>query len=144
MSCVNLYTRKCYLLQQSERVYGVHKIQMFLPGRYVNVGTFVQNYGATEVAPTQKDEHLLSSTRRPDFHTHKRSWNENNLVMSPDGARKQERLCWRGPAAIYWIWTVPGIIILRTSCLYVYAQYIFVCGGGGDLYSSAGVLTSRR
>jgi hypothetical protein len=22
--------------------------------------------------------------------------------MSPDGARNQEQLCWRGPAAIYW------------------------------------------
>jgi hypothetical protein len=22
--------------------------------------------------------------------------------MGPDGARNQERLCWRGPAAIYW------------------------------------------
>jgi hypothetical protein len=22
--------------------------------------------------------------------------------MGPDGARYQERLCWRGPAAIYW------------------------------------------
>jgi hypothetical protein len=22
--------------------------------------------------------------------------------MGPDGARNQERLCWRGPAEIYW------------------------------------------
>jgi hypothetical protein len=32
--------------------------------------------------------------------------------MGPDGARNQERLCWRGPAAIYWTgldWiTSPG------------------------------------
>jgi hypothetical protein len=25
--------------------------------------------------------------------------------MGPDGARNQERLCWRGPAAIYLNWT---------------------------------------
>jgi hypothetical protein len=25
-----------------------------------------------------------------------------NMVMSPDGAGNQERLCWREPAAIYW------------------------------------------
>jgi hypothetical protein len=25
-----------------------------------------------------------------------------NVIMSPDGARNQELLCWRGPAAIYW------------------------------------------
>jgi hypothetical protein len=25
-----------------------------------------------------------------------------NVVMVPDGARYQERLCWRGPAEIYW------------------------------------------
>jgi hypothetical protein len=24
------------------------------------------------------------------------------MVMGPNGARNQERLCWRGPAAIYW------------------------------------------
>jgi hypothetical protein len=24
-----------------------------------------------------------------------------NLVTDPDGSRNQERLCWRGPAAIY-------------------------------------------
>jgi hypothetical protein len=28
-----------------------------------------------------------------------KSYNKN---MVPDGARNQERLCWRGPAAIYW------------------------------------------
>jgi hypothetical protein len=26
---------------------------------------------------------------------------KENLVMSPDGARNQEQLCWREPAAIY-------------------------------------------
>jgi hypothetical protein len=24
-----------------------------------------------------------------------------NMVMDPEGVRNQERLCWRGPAAIY-------------------------------------------
>jgi hypothetical protein len=45
----------------------------------VSVGTLVLNYGATNVAPTQKDEPLLSSKRRHHFETHKRSWKEQNF-----------------------------------------------------------------
>jgi hypothetical protein len=82
-------------------VYGVHKVQMPLPGLCVSVGTLLRNYGATNVAPIRKDKRLLSSKSRPNFQTYKLSWNEKNVVMCPDGARKQE-LCWRGPAAIYW------------------------------------------
>jgi hypothetical protein len=36
-------------------------------------------YGATNVAPTQKDKPLLSSKRRPHFQTHKGPWNEHKL-----------------------------------------------------------------
>jgi hypothetical protein len=45
------------------------------------------------VAPTQKDQ--------LHFQTHKRSWNEQKFCH---GSRNQERLCWRGPAAVYWAW----------------------------------------
>jgi hypothetical protein len=24
------------------------------------------------------------------------------MVVGPDGARNEERLCWRGPAVVYW------------------------------------------
>jgi hypothetical protein len=33
---------------------------------------------------------------QPNFKTRK------SLVTGPDGAQNQERLCWRGPALIYW------------------------------------------
>jgi hypothetical protein len=60
-------------------VYGVHTVKVPIPGRCMSVGTVVQNYGATDVAPTQKDKPLLSSKRRPHFQTHKLSWNEHEL-----------------------------------------------------------------
>jgi hypothetical protein len=36
----------------------------------------VLNYSATNVLPSQKDQPLLSSKRRPHFQTCKLSWNE--------------------------------------------------------------------
>jgi hypothetical protein len=63
----------------------------------------MRNYGATNVAPTQEDKPLLSSKRRPHVQTRKRSWKEHELGHGPDGARNLERLCWRGPAGIYWL-----------------------------------------
>jgi hypothetical protein len=68
-----------YLLLQSDKVYGVHKAQMPLPGPCVSVGTLVLNCGATNATPTQKHKHLLSSKRRPHFQTHKWSCNEQNF-----------------------------------------------------------------
>jgi hypothetical protein len=40
---------------------------------------FVQNYEATIVAPTQRDQHLLSSKGRAYFQTHEWSWNKLNF-----------------------------------------------------------------
>jgi hypothetical protein len=45
----------------------------------MSVGTLVRNYGATNLAPTQKDKPLLSSKKGPYFKTYKRSWNEHKL-----------------------------------------------------------------
>jgi hypothetical protein len=41
------------------------------PGLCVCAGILVLNYGATSVAPIQKDQFPLSSKRRPHFQTHK-------------------------------------------------------------------------
>jgi hypothetical protein len=61
------------------------------PGSCVSVGTLVLNYSATNVAPTQKDQPLLSSKRRPHFQTHKRSWNEHKLGhKSRQGSKPRE------------------------------------------------------
>jgi hypothetical protein len=65
-----------------EIVQGVHKVQMPLPGRCV------LNHSATNVAPTQKDQPLLLSKRRPHFQTHKRSWNEQKC--GPESRRGPE------------------------------------------------------
>jgi hypothetical protein len=46
----------------------------------MSAGVLIRNYGATNVAPTQKDKPLLSLERRPHLQTHKRSWNERKLV----------------------------------------------------------------
>jgi hypothetical protein len=43
----------------------------------------------------------LVEEEAPFKNTYKSGKNKN-MVMAPDGARNQERLCWRGPAAIYW------------------------------------------
>jgi hypothetical protein len=59
-----------------QSVYDVHKAQMPLLGRCVSAGTPVRNYGATNVAPTQKDRPLLTSKTSPHFQTNKRSWNK--------------------------------------------------------------------
>jgi hypothetical protein len=42
-------------------------------------GYSLASYGATNVAPTQKDNSLVSSSRRSQFQAHKRSWNEHKL-----------------------------------------------------------------
>jgi hypothetical protein len=117
--CTNLHWQRSseYLMQiliivKWHNSYGVHKIQVSLRccAREVSL---VLKYGATNVEPTQKDQPLLSSKRRPNFHTHKCCWKEQNLVTGPDGARNQERLCWRGPAAIY----CNAMLCLPSRCL---------------------------
>jgi hypothetical protein len=50
-------------------------------------GALFRNYGATNMAATQKDKPPLLPKSGPQFQTHKRSWNEHKLVMGPDGAR---------------------------------------------------------
>jgi hypothetical protein len=35
------------------------------------------------------------------------------MIMGPDGARNQKRLCWRGPTVIYW--TVLELVGSRQS-----------------------------
>jgi hypothetical protein len=45
----------------------------------VSAAKIVLNYGATNVAPTQKDKPLLSSKRRPHLQTQKWSWKEQKL-----------------------------------------------------------------
>jgi hypothetical protein len=52
---------------------------MSLPGRCLSAGTVVLNYGATNMAPAQKDQPLLSSKRTSYFQTHKSSWNERKF-----------------------------------------------------------------
>jgi hypothetical protein len=74
-------------------VYGVHNLQVPLPGRWVIEGTLVLNYCATSVVPAQKD-------RPPplveDVATFRNTYDVNvlgtskNLIMSPDRARSQE------------------------------------------------------
>jgi hypothetical protein len=71
---------------------------MPLPGRLVIAGTLVLNYGAKNMAPTQKNEPLLSSNKRPHIQilVYKRIWNEQKFGNGvPDRARNQEWLCWR-------------------------------------------------
>jgi hypothetical protein len=45
----------------------------------VSAGTLIRNYGATNSAPTQIDQPLLSSKKRSHFQTHKRSCKEHLL-----------------------------------------------------------------
>jgi hypothetical protein len=52
---------------------------MLLRGPCESVGTPVRNYGAINMAPTQKDQPLLSSKRKPHFKTHKLHWNEQKF-----------------------------------------------------------------
>jgi hypothetical protein len=77
-----------FIVVKWQSVYGAHKVQMPLPGRWVSAGTLVRNYGATNLAPTQKDKPLLSSKRRPHFKTRKRSWNEQKFGHGSRGGPK--------------------------------------------------------
>jgi hypothetical protein len=52
----------------------------------VSADKLVLTYSATNVAPTQKDQPLLLSKRRPHFKTHKWSWKEKNVFTDPEGA----------------------------------------------------------
>jgi hypothetical protein len=61
-----------------------HRIQTEA-GRCVSAGTFVLNYGATNMEPTQKGQPLLSSKTGPHLHTYKRPWKEWN---SGHGSRR--------------------------------------------------------
>jgi hypothetical protein len=60
-------------------VYGVHKLQIILPGRFVNAGTLVRNCGAVNVAPTQKEQPLSHGRGSSYIQTHERSWNEHKF-----------------------------------------------------------------
>jgi hypothetical protein len=98
-----------------QSVYGVHKVNMLLPGRFLSASTLVRNYHATNLAPTQKYQPLLSPKRRPQFQTHKGSWNEHKFGHGYRKGPKPKRLCWRGPAAIYWTGQWPVVIRLFLS-----------------------------
>jgi hypothetical protein len=63
--------------------YGIHEAQMPLLGRCVSVGTFVLNYGVTIVAPTLKDQPIVSSKRTAYLQTQKRAWNDRNFGHVP-------------------------------------------------------------
>jgi hypothetical protein len=55
----------------------------------VTSGTHVRNYGAINVAPTQKGQALLSlKRRRPHFQTLKRSWNKQKVRHEARGDQK--------------------------------------------------------
>jgi hypothetical protein len=41
---------------RAQRVYGVRKVQMLLPGRCVSADALVRQHDATTVAPTQKEK----------------------------------------------------------------------------------------
>jgi hypothetical protein len=55
-----------------------------LPGRCVSAGTLVMNYCATNVAPTQKHQPLISSKRGPHSQAHLGT--NRYLVIGSDGA----------------------------------------------------------
>jgi hypothetical protein len=62
-----------------------------------------------------------SSRSRGPISTHKHCLGTNiNLVMGPKGDRSQERLCWRGPAAICWALTWTKLCVPypkpKTNC----------------------------
>jgi hypothetical protein len=63
---------------------------MPLSGSCVNAGTLILNYGATNVAPIQKGQPLLSTKRRPHFQTHNVLGTNIYLVVSPTGPENQE------------------------------------------------------
>jgi hypothetical protein len=47
-----------FIVVKWQSVYGVRKVHMPLPARYVSAGALVLNYGATDTEPTQKDNLL--------------------------------------------------------------------------------------
>jgi hypothetical protein len=76
---------------KGKSLYGVHKVQEPLPGRWVST--------RTHPAKLRRKNTNCSFQRRRDTCTvleRKAAWSQ-----VPTGVRKQEWLCWRGPAAIY-------------------------------------------
>jgi hypothetical protein len=61
---------------------------MHLPQRCISAGSFVLNYGATNLAPSQKDQSPLSSKRRSHLKTCKWSWNEQKFGHGSQGGSK--------------------------------------------------------
>jgi hypothetical protein len=64
-----------FIIVKWQSVYDTHRLQMPSPGRCVTADTFMLNYGATNMAPTHRDQPILSSKKRSHLQTHKRSWN---------------------------------------------------------------------
>jgi hypothetical protein len=95
-----------------------------LPWRSVSSGTLVLNtvrcnkHGAYSERPTIP---LVEQINGPGTN--------NNLVMSPDGARNQEKLCWRRPAAIYCSALITKFSILELILRFPYDcnLYLFSC-----------------
>jgi hypothetical protein len=63
---------------------------MPLPGCCMSVDTLMLNYGATNVASTQKDQPLLSLKRRPNFKLHECLGMNKNLAMGFDKTQNKE------------------------------------------------------
>lgn len=69
--------------------------------RCVSTGTLVLNEGATDMAPTQKEQPLLSSRRWTPFLNSNDLGTNTNLAMCPDGVPKPRTTVFAMSGAIY-------------------------------------------
>jgi hypothetical protein len=73
------------------------KYELPLPGRYVSAGAKLRCY---ECDAYSEKTNPTSRRRGDPIFKHISGLGINiNWVVGPDGARNQNRLCWRGPAA---------------------------------------------
>jgi hypothetical protein len=92
-ACINRYPvyalQKLFIAVKWQSLFGVHKVQVSLPGRCLIADDLVRNYGAADMAPTQ-EESLLFSLRRQPHNKHINGLETIiNYVTGPNGARAE-------------------------------------------------------
>jgi hypothetical protein len=53
---MGLYVTALFIVEKWQSMYVIRKVESPLSGRCVSAGTLMRNYGATNMAPTQKDK----------------------------------------------------------------------------------------
>jgi hypothetical protein len=95
---VQSYSKLYYEVQQKKKKSLVTGIESLAANLKVTLTLTLSHFPVEGVSSSSQISPIVEV--EAPFQNRKKSWKEKNTVMETDQTRKQELLCWRGPAAI--------------------------------------------